>query len=63
MSRWRATGNRDNSDRETLRHLCPSDNASPDTDVEIAKDLLSDRPLYDELIARGTVNLARRSIN
>jgi carboxyl-terminal processing protease len=60
LSRWRATGNIDNIDRESLRRLCPSDNASPDTDVAIAKNLLSNRSLYNELIEQGNTNLARR---
>ena len=60
FSRWRATGNRDNSDRETLRELCPSDSDSPDTDVAIAKNLLANPALYKELIRKGTINLAGR---
>lgn len=60
FSRWRATGNRDNSDRETLRGLCPSDNSSPDTDVAIAKNLLANPTLYKDLIRKGTINLAGR---
>ncbi|NKB48577.1 MAG: PDZ domain-containing protein [Alphaproteobacteria bacterium] len=60
FSRWRATGDRDSSDRETLRRLCPSDSSSPDTDVAIAKNLLANPALYKELIAKGTINLARR---
>lgn len=60
FSRWRATGNVDDSDRESLRAICPSDNASPDTDVAIAKNLLEDQALYREMIAKGNVNLAGR---
>lgn len=60
LSRWRATGNIDDIDRESLRRLCPSDNASPDTDVAIAKNLLSNPALYNELIQQGTTNLAGR---
>ena len=60
FSRWRATGNRDSSDRETLRALCPSDSGSPDTDVAIAKNLLANPKLYNELIRKGTINLAGR---
>ncbi len=60
FSRWRATGNLDDSDREALRELCPSDSASPDTDIAIAKNLFANPELYKELIERGTVNLARR---
>jgi carboxyl-terminal processing protease len=60
FSRWRATGNQDNSDRESLRGLCPSDSASPDTDVAIAKNLLANPTLYRDLIRKGTINLAGR---
>ena len=60
LSRWRATGNIDDIDREALRRLCPSDNASPDTDVAIAKNLLSNHSLYNELIEQGNINLAGR---
>ncbi len=60
LSRWRATGNIDNIDRDSLRNLCPSDNASPDTDVAIAKNLLSNPPLYQGLIEQGNINLAHR---
>ena len=60
FSRWRATGNQDDSDRESLRGFCPSDNASPDTDVAIAKNLLANPMLYKELIQKGTLNLAGR---
>ena len=58
--RCRATGNRDNSDRQSLRELCPSDSASPDTDVAIAKNILANPTLYKELIQKGTINLAGR---
>ena len=60
LSRWRATGDIDDIDREALRRLCPSDNASPDTDVAIAKNLLSNHSLYNELIEQGNINLAGR---
>ena len=60
FSRWRATGNQDDSDRETLRSICPSDNGSPDTDVAIAKNLLANPTLYRDLIRKGTTNLAGR---
>jgi len=60
FSRWRATGNQDNSDRESLRGLCPSDGGSPDTDIAVAKNLLADPALYKELIQKGTINLAGR---
>jgi len=60
FSRWRATGNHDSSDRESLRKMCPADSASPDTDIAVAKDLLADPALYRELIQTGTTNLARR---
>lgn len=60
FSRWRATGNRDSSDRESLRELCPSDSGSPDTDIAIAKNLLANPTLYKELIRIGTINLAGR---
>ncbi len=62
FTRWRATGNDDDSesDRETLRNLCPSDSGSPDTDIAIAKNLLGDPALYKELIQKGTINLAGR---
>jgi carboxyl-terminal processing protease len=60
FSRWRATGNRDDIDRESLREICPSDNESPDTDIAIAKNLFANPALYKELIERGTINLAGR---
>ena len=60
FSRWRATGNQDDSDRETSRALCPSDSGSPDTDVAIAKNLLASPELYKDLIRKGTINLAGR---
>lgn len=60
FSRWRATGNVDDSDRESLRKLCPSDSGSPDADIAIAKNLLADPALYKELIQKGTINLAGR---
>jgi carboxyl-terminal processing protease len=60
FSRWRATGNLDHSDRESLRKICPADSASPDTDIAVAKNLLADPALYRELIQKGTTNLARR---
>ena len=60
FSRWRATGNRDNSDRQSLREICPSDSASPDTDVAVAKNILANPTLYKELIQKGTINLAGR---
>jgi len=60
FSRWRATGNQDDSDRESLRELCPSDSGSPDADIAVAKNLLADPALYKELIQKGTINLAGR---
>lgn len=60
FTRWRATGNQDNSDRQSLREICPSDAASPDTDVAVAKNLLANPPLYRDLIQKGTINLAGR---
>lgn len=60
FSRWRATGNQDNSDRESLRELCPSDGGSPDADIAVAKNLLANPALYKELIQKGTINLAGR---
>ena len=53
-------GNIDDIDRESLRDFCPSDNTSPDTDVAIAKNLLSNPTLYKDLIAKGNINLAHR---
>jgi carboxyl-terminal processing protease len=60
FSRWRSTGNLDDSDRESLRELCPSDSSSPDTDIAVAKNLLANPALYKELVQKGTTNLARR---
>ncbi len=60
LGEWRATGNIDTVDRETLRTICSSDGASPDVDLTVAQAILADPALYNSILRQSHTALAHR---
>lgn len=64
---WRRPNGADDSTRQKLRAACPSERRSGDFDLDLARRIITERPLYSQLLAMsGTLeapqaaNLARQ---
>lgn len=60
LGNWRATGNSDGADRAGLRQICPSDGGTPDVDVDVAREIISNASLYASLLRQADTAVARR---
>lgn len=61
LTAWRSHSGYDKESAEGMRARCPRRSEAPESDIDVARNVLADGPLYARAVAASRPNLARSS--